>query len=820
MKAQATASTHAGIGGKSCAHCGDLLDAGPVVVRSLGGIAQEFCCQGCAFIAEQLLIARSTQRDVVALQGDSNPSPAQAAASVERVSFTVHGMVCAACALLIEARLRATDGVARASVDFATRRAAIAFDPARTGADRLRAALASLGYETDRSAAGIRRAAHVELARVLLAWLVMMQVMMLAFPAYVAAPGEIAADIEQLLRIAQLVLAAPVMFFCALPLARAAVNQCRARAPGMDVPIVLGLAAAFGASLWATVQASGDVYFDSITMFVALVLGIRWVQARALARAHRVIEVAEQSETLTARRLRLPVAGSDAAGAASIAHDRVVASDLVPGDQVWVHAGEAFPADGLIAAGASSVSQAWLIGESRPLGVVPGSGVLAGSVNLEAPVTLEVTRAGESTSLAALRRLVERAGESRPRMVETANRVARIFLQAVLVLAAGTLLAWSWIDPAQALPNALAVLIATCPCALSLAAPTVLTAAQSVLARGGVLVARAAAMETLARIDSFAFDKTGTLTTNEPTLARVILLRDLPRDRALEIAAALAGASGHPFARALADAVSVAGLDAPMPLASRVTAGEGVEATVWDRPYRLGRLDFALGLCGTLGRATQLQSLAGRAGRPASGLALLADEAGPIALFTFGESLRDGAAQAMHALGALGVTPLVLSGDRREAVRRVAVRAGVAAAQVHAEMRPNDKCQHIAALQAAGRCVAMCGDGINDAPVLARADVSFALGAELGGAALAQMNADFIVLGADLRQVAAAVATARRALRLMRQNFGWSLAYNLAVLPLAAIGWLSPALATIGMAASSLIVIGNALRVLHGDGDR
>ena len=174
----------------------------------------------------------------------------------------------------------------------------------------------------------------------------------------------------------------------------------------------------------------------------------------------------------------------------------------------------------------------------------------------------------------------------------------------------------------------------------------------------------------------------------------------------------------------------------------------------------------------------------------------------------------------MHALGALGVTPLVLSGDRREAVRRVAVRAGVAAAQVHAEMRPNDKCQHIAALQAAGRCVAMCGDGINDAPVLARADVSLALGAELGGAALAQMNADFIVLGADLRQVAAAVATARRALRLMRQNFGWSLAYNLAVLPLAAIGWLSPALATIGMAASSLIVIGNALRVLHGDGDR
>lgn len=804
----------------ACAHCGDSLEAGPVVVGQWGGVAGRYCCQGCAFIAEQLQIARTTQRDVAALQFEQAASTDAdaAAAGFERARFAVHGMVCAACAQLIEARLRAMPGVARASVDFATRRAVIAFDPAMSHADRIRDAIASWGYATHRSAAQIQRAARVELARVLLAWLAMMQVMMLAFPAYVAAAGEIAPDIEQLLRIAQLMLTVPVVFFSAAPLVRAAANQWRARSVGMDVPIVLGLAAAFGASVWATAQAHGAVYFDSITMFVALVLGARWVQARALAQAHGVIDAAEQAATQTARRLRMPARASGDAGAASIAHDVVAARDLAPGDQVWVLAGEAFPADGLIAAGASSVSQAWLIGEARPVGVQPGSGVLAGSVNLEAPVTLEVTRAGDETSLAALRRLVDRAGETRPRVFETAHRVARAFLRAVLVIAAGTLLAWAWIDPAQALPNALAVLIASCPCALSLAAPTVFTAAQSALARSGVLVARTAALETLARIDTFAFDKTGTLTTNTPVLERVDRVREVGCDHAFEVAAALASASTHPFARALTDAAAAAGLEIPMPLATRVMAGQGVEATVRDRRYRLGRIDFALDLVAAEpGEAARLRSLVDRAGRPAAGLSLLADETGPIASFTFGESLREGAAEALRDLRALGVTALVVSGDRREAVRRVAASVGLAAtAQVHAEMRPLDKRERIAALQAEGRCVAMCGDGINDAPVLAQADVSFALGTELGGAALAQTRADFIVLGADLRQVAAAVAVARRATRLVRQNFAWALAYNVSVLPLAALGWLSPVVAAIGMAASSLIVVGNALRMLRG----
>ncbi len=781
-------------GGDLCAHCGDRCEAGTAVEQQLGSARLRYCCHGCAFIAEELFRVRSGA-------ANSSAAPPENIHAAERCTFPVYGMVCAACALLIEARLRALPGVAQAHVDFGAQRALVRFDAARVDAARLRARVQSLGYATERSVAQTQRAARVALARVLLAWLVMMQVMMLAFPAYITATGDIASDVEQLLRVAQLVLTVPVMLFCVVPLLRAAVHQLRARAVGMDVPIALGLLAAFGASVAATVQAQGAVYFDSITMFVALVLASRWVQARALERSQARVQAAEQAAVQPARRLR---ASDDAA---STAHDVVSATQLAPGDRLWVLAGDAFAADGVIASGTSAVSQAWLMGEARPTSVGPGAAVLAGSINLEAPVVLEVTRTGEQTALAALRRLVDQAGEARPPVMEMAHRVARVFLWVVLCVCAGTWAVWSLIDPTQALPNVLAVLIATCPCALSLAAPTVWSAAQARLARGGVLLTRAAALESLAHIDTFAFDKTGTLTTHTPRLLKVALLRDDHRssDGVLAIAAALARASTHPYSSALSSAADDARLEVLPAQDLHVRAGQGVEGTVHERRYRLGRMDYALELCGGAHAAWGDEPAAG-------GVAVLADARGPIALFNFGETLRTGAADAVHELRGLGVRPVLISGDRAASVQQMAAQVGLQADEALAQMRPQDKREYIERLQRAGQRVAMMGDGMNDAPVLAQADVSFAIGSELGGAALAQTRADFIVLNADLTQVAATVLTARQALQRVRQNFFWAALYNIGVLPLAALGWLSPAMAAVGMAASSLLVVGNALR--------
>ncbi len=785
-----------------CDHCGDSLAGLKVVRRMFAGErgARAFCCLGCAFIAEQLYLARSSDRDRAALEASVLP-PAVARGGSARLQVPVRGMVCAACALLIEHRLRQAPGVVAAQVDFAARRAYVTYDAQRTTPAELARVIEKSGYRTGTSEAQEKRAARVDLLRLAIAWLAMMQVMMLALPTYIAGPGDIAPDIEQLLRIAQLVLAAPVVVFSGWPLVRAAVSQLRAGQVGMDLPIVLGLGAAFGASAWAVFTARGAVYFDSITMFVALVLGARWLQARALARAAEHIDAAERRATLTAQRLR--------AFPASGAVDSIAADELKSGDHVLVAPGETVPADGVVVRGASTLSQAWLTGESTPIDKAMGSAVLAGSVNFDQPLVIEVTRAGSGTSLAALRRLVDDAGRERPRVVELANRVAVVFLWVVIIATALTAFAWLALDPSQALPNAIALLVATCPCALSLAAPAALTATQSALARRGVLTARAAALQPAARVSVVASDKTGTLTTAQPAVTRIVLLRERPLHQIVAIAAGLETLSMHPYARAVAAHAAAAKIE-PAPVTdARVEGSAGVEASVDGIRYRLGRPDYAQALtAATIERAwARLPELLDLHAHAGTGVAVLADGEGPLAVFVFAEVIKRDAAAFAERVRAGGADLILLSGDRREAVERVARELHIE--RGFANQTPDSKRQLIAGMQREGRVVAMIGDGMNDAPVLAQADVSIAL-AE--GSTLAQTRADFIVTSPRLADAAAVFAAARRGMAIVRQNFAWALAYNLIAIPLAAFGYLTPALAAAGMAASSLLVVGNALR--------
>jgi Cu2+-exporting ATPase len=321
-------------------------------------------------------------------------------------------------------------------------------------------------------------------------------------------------------------------------------------------------------------------------MFVALVLGTRWLLARGLAAAREHIEAARQQSSLSAQRL--------VAFPSSLATETIAAEKLRVGDRVLVPPGETVPADGVVVHGRSSCSQAWLTGESTPIEKAAGAPLLAGSVNLDQPMVIEVTRRGEATTLAALQRLVEEAGRERPRLVDFANRVAVGFLWAVLGVTLLTVVGWWLVEPARALPSAIAVLVATCPCALSLAAPAVFAAAQSALAQRRVLLARTAALETLAEVRVLACDKTGTLTSGDPVLLKQLLLRDTNPEQMLAIAAAMETMSTHPYARALLQAAQSIGVVLPSIVDGRVEASAGIEATIGKQRYRLGKIEFAL----------------------------------------------------------------------------------------------------------------------------------------------------------------------------------------------------------------------------------
>jgi Cu2+-exporting ATPase len=786
----------------ACDHCGDSLAGLRVVRRQLGPDMKSFCCNGCSFIAEQLFLARAGNRDREALTmlmtGGADDAAVVPGGGYVQVQLPIRGMVCSACALLIEHTLRRQAGVARANVDFGAQVAYVTFDQHTVTRGELQRAIERAGYDAGRLPVDERRVRRIELLRVAIAWLGMMQVMMLSVPLYFAAPGEVPADIEQLLRIASLVLTLPVMLFSAQPLYRAAWSQLRMGAIGMDLPVVLGISAAFVASTAATVLARGHVYFDSVTMFIALVLAARWVLARGLASAREHIDAARRQASITALRL--------VAFPSSLATETVHAEQLKIGDRVLVPPGETVPADGLVVHGRSSCSQAWLTGESTPIEKANGAPVLAGSINLDQPLVVEVTRTGASTSLAALQRLVDEAGRERPRIVESANRIAGWFLWAVLGITAATVLGWWFVDPAQALPNAIAVLVATCPCALSLAAPAAVAAAQSALAQRRILLARTVAIETLARADVLACDKTGTLTSGEPALLRQLVVRDGDPEEILAVAAALETMSTHPYARALIAAAHSIRKPLPRVVDGRVEPSAGIEGVVGGRRQRLGKLDFALPDKLAAHRA-DIAAVVQKEGLSAASYVVLADEEGALAIFVFGERLREDAATLADHAGERGIEIVVLSGDRREPVQAVASALGIERALAH--QTPDSKRSWVAGQQHAGHVVAMLGDGLNDAPVIAQADVSLALAS---GSTLAQARADLIVLSSRLADVDFAFAVARRAMRIVRQNLAWAFAYNVLIIPLAAFGYVSPAVAAAGMAASSLLVVGNALR--------
>jgi len=719
-------------------------------------------------------------------------------------SVVIEGMHCAACSLTVEEALSRIPGVLSAQVGAASHRAKVIWSASQVLPSVWMQAVQTSGYRAvpaNDVFASERRKLETRQAlwRWLVAGLCMMQVMMYAYPAYVAHPGDLTAEMEQLLRWASWVLSLPVMLFSCGPFFRNALRDIAQARVSMDLPVALGIFITFAVSTAGTFEPQGtfgrEVYFDSLTMFVFFLLTGRWLELRLRDRTAGALEALMN---------RLPDSVDRLSPDGEFV--RVAVRRIVVGDVLRVYPGEAFVADGLLQSGETLVDEALLTGESRPLARGVGAHVLAGSHNLSGTVQVRVEQMGASTRFAQIVALMESASTTKPEGVLLADRLAKPFLIGVLLAAAGACAWWWGRDPGHALMVAVAVLVVTCPCALSLATPAAMLAAAGALARGGVMVRKLQALEALAGVDTLVFDKTGTLTRDAMVVEAIDVREGVSADEALAMAAALARHSLHPVSRALVVAY-----------ANRESAPSGSRSwscdAVTEAPGR-GLSGSATGVHGgSDARAVSLRL--GSAGfcavsaHSSSGLhSYLSDDQGWLATFSLAEDLRPQAALVIASLAELGVTVHMLSGDSVDSVARVAAQAGIA--HVRGACTPDDKLSCVRALQAQGHRVAMVGDGLNDGPVLAGANVSFAFGQAVP---LAQAKADFVVLGEKLMSVVHTVKLAQRTLRIVRQNLWWALVYNAACVPLAVIGLLPAWLAGLGMATSSLVVVLNALRL-------
>lgn len=809
----------------SCYHCGLPIPEDLDLPVRIGGEDRAMCCYGCQAVAQSIVengleeyyrsrdaMPESPREALPAIldqlalfdHADFQKSFVKELGEGEReASLLLEGITCSACIWLNEQHVGKLPGVTAVDINYATRRARVRWDESKIKLSDILTAIAAIGYraypyDAAKNEEVSQRERRGAMWRLWVAGFGMMQVMMYAYPVYIA-DGDMSADIENLMRWASLVLTLPVVFYSSAPFFRNAWRDIRLRRVGMDVPVALGVGLAFAASCWATFIQGGEVYFDSITMFIFFLLGGRYLEMTARQKALSVTEAL--TKLLPAFAQKLPGFPDNRET------EQKVVADLQAGDYVLVRPGEIVPADGRVVEGVSCANEALLTGESLPVPKQAGDAVTGGSINAESPLVVRVEQVGQGTRLSAIIELMERASLDKPRIVELADRIASYFVFAVLIVALLTAVGWYLVEPSQALWVTVSVLVVTCPCALALATPIALTVTAGALARDGLLVTRGHAIETLARATHFVFDKTGTLTTGHMHLRDVRPLANLDREQCMAIAATVEQASEHPLALALRHAAGAMSL---VPAVDSLSEpGQGIEAVVGGQRYRVGRPAYALALSGA-----ELPESAADWLESGDTVVLLADTHSAVALFRIGDQLRPEARRLIDDLRGAGKSVVLLTGDAPAVARRVAGELGIV--DVRAGVTPAEKHACVTALQAGGAVVAMIGDGVNDAPVLAQAQVSIAMG---GGAQLARTQSDFVLLSENLGHLHKGLGRAGFALQVIRQNLWWSFAYNGVALPAAIAGYVTPWMAGIGMSLSSLLVVLNSLRIQRLEND-
>lgn len=810
----------------NCFHCGLEVPENVRFPIRFENEEHETCCAGCQAVAQSIIdtglgsyykqrtaeaekavlpppdmLAQLKLYDLPEVQADF---VAAGQGGEREAVLMLGGITCAACVWLIEQQLLRLDGVVRVDLNYSTHRARVVWDNDRTALSDILLRIQSTGYtaapyDVQKVEVQAQKERKQSIVRLAVAGLAMMQTMMFAVPTYFYG-GDIEPLYLSILHWGGFLMALPAVFYSAQPFYRGAWRDLKNRRVGMDTPIALAIVMTFAAGIYSLATNAGQgMYFESIAMLVFFLLGGRFMEQIARRKAGSAAE----------RLVKLvPAFCHKMAGfPADEEVEEAVVAQLQSGDVVLVKPGEVVPADGTVLSGESEVNEAMLTGESLPVAKVRDAKVVAGTLNTTGPLVVRIDSAGSGTRLAHIVRLLDRALAQKPRLAEMADRYASAFVFGELLLAVPVFAGWAWYADAQtALWITIALLVITCPCALSLATPTALAASTGTLAAEGVLVGGKQSLETLAQIDDIVFDKTGTLTKGELSVSRIIGLGRLKNDEALAVAQALERQSEHPVAWAILRCLLSDGLP-HIRVGQRVNrVGHGVSAQIdvggKTLVWALGRAGFVAETAGALPPDAAHIAHDGS-------MVFLGNSEGFQTAFLLEDGIKDGAAGMAAELKKRGMRLHLLSGDRTAAVAHVAAQLGLD--EYRAEAAPEDKLAYVEGLQRQGRKVLMVGDGINDAPVLARADVSAAVA---GGADVARDGADVVLLGDDMGVLPLMIDQAVRTRAVIRQNLSWASAYNIIAVPLAVLGYVKPWIAALGMSASSLLVLGNALRLL------
>ena len=763
------------------------------------------CCAGCRAVAEAIIDNGGEdyylRRQKPAQPVDQLPPPlpdlpalnhpalqslyVQQQGQHQHAQLSLAGMTCPACAWLIENCLQRLPGLRSANVNVTSGRLTVDYDGRLTLADII-AHIEAIGYRASPfQIAGDpvpQKSEKREMLRLAIAGLGALQAMMFAMGLYLGAWENISVLQRDFLRLITFLVATPVVFYAGWPFYQRSWQGLRHAHMNMDLPLSIAVLTTYAASVYAMLRGQGETYFDSISMLIFIVSSGRFIELRARRHAG---EIQANIEALAPR-----LAWRYEEGQAQ----RVSTLSIVCGDILLVKPGERIPCDGELMTADAQVDESLLSGESLPVVKHSGQRLVAGSLNLAQALHLRVTARSEDSTLAQLQQLLLRAQAGKPKLALLADRVAAWIVLGLLLVATATWLYWHQHDPSRALWSTVAVLVATCPCALSLAIPMALTYATTALASEGLLIAQAHVLDRLVDCDSVVFDKTGTLSTGQLQCTS-IQSQSLPRHEVLAIAHALEAHSQHPIAHAFKSSTAD-----PAQVAEDIRQeAHGVSGRIAGQSYRLGRPGWA---CPGLVQAPDLAA-------EQLWLALVRDDE-LIAWIGLQDSLRPQAPACIDALQQAGRHVYIFSGDQTTRVAATARQLGLPLEQALAELTPADKLAAMAQIQARGRRVLMLGDGINDAPVLARADLSIAMGE---GSDLACAHADALLLNNRLDLIPRAMAHARRCQVIMRENLLWALLYNLTIVPLAASGHVPPYLAALGMSASSLLVVFNARRL-------
>lgn len=782
---------------ESCYHCGEDVPANTDFKVDILGESRKMCCPGCETVAQTIvdsgLVSYYQYRTAPAEKADLVPEQLQALIhydnedvqsefvrnreNVSEVTLSLEGVSCAACAWLIEKQVSNTAGLVSIRVNTTTNRALLAWDKTQVRLSELLSVIHKLGYkaapfEADKQEASYHRMMKQYLYRLGIAGLATMQVMMLAVALYLEVFGDLEPEFKNYFRWVSLIFATPVLLYSALPFYLNAWRSIKGRTLGMDVPVSIALIFAYVASLIATVTEQGEVFFESISMFTFFLLVGRFLEMRARRKA------AAASGNL----LKLIPAI-----ATTLDGEQIPVKTLKVGDRIRVLPGEHIPADGKVISGRIHIDESMLTGESVHVVKREGDAVYAGTLNGDESFELEVMSSKADSMISNIVRLQDEAQHSKPKIAEIADVVARYFVGAILIISAGTWLYWHQTKPDDAFWIMLSVLVATCPCALSLATPTALTCATSRMGNFGILLRKGHVFETLCKINHLVVDKTGTLTKGDIEICDTKVLSDLPKEDCLSLAAALEAHANHPIARSFA---SYANDDFVVYEVQNVI-GSGIEG-IWNgKIVKIGSAVFVQGKESDESHAVYL-SVDGE----------------HVASFYYRDPIRKESKAFVQRFADAGIKTTLLTGDSLSNARPVANEIGID--YVVASAKPEDKLAYLKSLDE-DSITMMVGDGINDAPTLAGAHLSVAMG---GGTDVAKASADMTLLGDNLEKLLEARLLSLRTRKIIRENLAWSLGYNLLILPLAVAGLVAPYIAVVGMSASSIIVVSNSLRLL------